>query len=555
MKNNQQDANHFWHQAFFADHQPHSLPASKQDSSQNHPKKIGVAGELWLTRLFAGTHSDEPPNADKLRIYKEGVIVDEIPLHCLGQETRIGRHPDADLRLEADKMAMFHALIVNREGVFYIKDLDAHVGVLVNHKKLKFDTLMPLVDGMQIDMPGYRLEFFLANAQTVMDESCLEADEQVNRSNVFYKEPAPPPTPLLPHLVAEGACLSLWRGGSTQLKVVAIIEETADCKTFRLAGVEPLLFSYKPGQFIIFTLTIAGQEVRRSYSLSSSPSRPNLLEMTIKRVPDGLVSNWFCDHVKVGDLFDVKGFFGKFSCFTTNDTKMLFVGAGSGITPLLSMCRWIADTAADVNVKVLASFKTPEDIIFRKEFELLAARHRNFQIAITLTAGWQGTEGWTGFTGRVNESMLKLVVPDLCDYDVFLCGPEPFAEHFTTLLRTLNYPLSRLHTESFGSGRSAAATQEVAKTLALKGVLHKVTFTKSGKTVDADEHITLLELAEAHGIALDCSCRAGSCGECEVKCKGEVSVTPFCEIDAKTKNAGFIYSCCSMAASDLELDC
>lgn len=81
-----------------------------------------------------------------------------------------------------------------------------------------------------------------------------------------------------------------------------------------------------------------------------------------------------------------------------------------------------------------------------------------------------------------------------------------------------------------------------------------MTFTKSGKIVDTDEHITLLELAEAHGIEIEYSCRIGSCGACEVKCRGDINTKESCEIDEKTRNAGFIYSCCSMARADIELD-
>ena len=135
--------------------------------------------------------------------------------------------------------------------------------------------------------------------------------------------------------------------------------------------------------------------------MSSSPSRPHLLEVTIKRMPGGLVSNWFCDHVKLGDVLTVKGPAGKFTCFNYPSNKMLFIGAGSGITPILSMSRWIADTASDVDVKLLASFKSPQDIIFRKEFEMLSARSSGFQVGITVTSGWHGTDFWTGFNGRV----------------------------------------------------------------------------------------------------------------------------------------------------------
>jgi ferredoxin-NADP reductase len=245
---------------------------------------------------------------------------------------------------------------------------------------------MPLQihDGMQIDFPSYRLEFAIANAPDVGDNFELEADELENIPDFFYKAPPPRSCPLLSNLIEDRGLQKVWSEGTINLKVRDIIEETHDCKTFRLVGEEPLLFSYKPGQFVTFILAIDGREVRRSYSMSSSPSRPHMLEVTVKRMPGGLVSNWFCDHVKLGDVLTVKGPTGKFTCFNYPSNKMLFIGAGCGITPILSMSRWIADTASDVDVKLLASFKSPQDIIFRKEFEMLSARSSGFQVAITV---------------------------------------------------------------------------------------------------------------------------------------------------------------------------
>jgi glycine betaine catabolism B len=108
--------------------------------------------------------------------------------------------------------------------------------------------------------------------------------------------------------------------------------------------------------------------------------------------------------------------------------------------------------------------------------------------------------------------------------------------------------------ESFGSGRSAQGSKGGGRTLELKGPQHKVTFTKSGITVDCDEHVTLLELAEAHGIEIEYSCRVGSCGACEVKCKGDIKASEECAIDGKTKAAGFVYTCCSRSLGDLEIE-
>ena len=262
--------------------------------------------------------------------------------------------------------------------------------------------------------------------------------------------------PLMSHLIDKHDKIAVWSKGTTILQVADIIDETRDTKTFRLVSNDsPILFSYQPGQFITFLLNINGEEVQRSYSMSSSPSRPHTLELTIKRVPNGFVSNWLCDNVKLGDKLTVKGPSGKFTCFHYPSSKIMFLAAGSGITPVMSMARWIVDTAADVDAKFIASIKSPSEIIFRKELELLSARHGSFQVALTVTSSWQSTEFWTGFTGRISPQMVEIVAPDFRERHIFMCGPDVFMEEMKEMLRGLNFPMANLHSESFTAGRVA----------------------------------------------------------------------------------------------------
>jgi glycine betaine catabolism B len=544
----------FWRRAFFSEG---GAVFSPPDASKKKPApdtaKVGGTGELWLTRLFQGDQFYGNPD-DKMAILKNGVEVHEIAVDKLGQETVIGRHPTAQLQLEAYKLGLFHAVIRKKDAKLYIEGLDLENGTLLNRKKLKPKVPVRLRDGDLVDLPGYQLRFALADAPPQEGHEDIEADELEEIPSYFYTPPSPPACPLLSNLVAQRSQIGMWSEGVTTLRVADIIEETHDVKTFRLVGEKPLLFSYKPGQFVTFLLNIDGREVQRSYSMSSSPSRPHVLELTIKRVPGGLVSNWFCDHVKLAQVLTIRGPAGKFSCFNYPSAKMVFIGAGSGITPIMSMSRWIVDTTSDVDVKMLVSFKSPADIIFRKELELISARHSRLQVGVTVTSGWHGTESWTGFTGRISPQMINIFVPDLAERHVFMCGPEPFAQAVTDTLREIGFDLSKLHTESFGTGRVAQGARVDVPALKLSEPLHKVTFAKSGLTVDTDEKLTLLELAEAHGIEIDYACRIGSCGACEVKCRGTVTMSKDCEIDQRTRDAGFVYACCSAARTDLEIE-
>ena len=393
------------------------------------------------------------------------------------------------------------------------------------------------------------------------------------------------PSPLLDHLVAGRQRIPVWSKGEVSLQIADIIEETHDVKTFRLVGKDPVLFSFKPGQFVTLIAEIGGEEVKRSYSISSSPSRPHTLELTVKRVPGGLVSNWMCDELKLGDLLRVRGPSGRFSCFNYPSRKMLYIAAGSGLTPLMSMSRWIVDTTADVDVVLLYSARTPPDIIFRKELELMSARHSGFRVLITVTSGWKGTEAWTGLTGRCNDSLIRMAAPDLMERHVFMCGPKPFMDTAKGCLRELGFPIANLHTESFGTGRLAKGTKvaprDVPKATTVSGVLvpvppaapatapppvdkpaaapsgpsFEIEFLGAGKKVMTEGQSNLLDLAECNGIEIPYACRTGECGSCKVLCKSgqlEMDLEEVDELglDDGERKEGYVLACISTPRSN-----
>lgn len=345
---------------------------------------------------------------------------------------------------------------------------------------------------------------------------------------------------------------------STPFTVLNCYDETPDTKTFRLGRINDPVFTFLPGQYIALSIVIQGQEYKRFYSLSSSPSRPKNIEITVKRVSNGgIVSNWLNDSLKVGDTVNIKGPFGKFSCINNAPQKILFLAAGSGIVPIMSMLRWLTDTNAPVNIRLLLSFRTSDDIIFREELKLMAARHKNVDINITLTTDAIERYQWSGLTGHVNEKMLAERIPDLTERSVYLCGPEAFMAECRKQLLALNLPPEKIFSESFTVTKPPAKSlPSCAGQLATDNAAnYRVSFAKSGKIVPADGRRTLLELAEQSGIAIGHECLSGSCGECMVKClNGKVDMTDQAEIDVIDRNKGWVYSCCSYPASNLVLD-
>ncbi|MBI3448580.1 MAG: FHA domain-containing protein [Acidobacteria bacterium] len=391
-----------------------------------------------------------------MTVLKDDKVVMEVTLE---PHVGIGRHPRMKVQLEDPLLSRTHAEVTGEGKEFFLRDTGSSNGTFLNGRKLEPGVPAKIAEGDVGQVGPFELKFRL-DAGRLESTMALPSPEAEAAADA-----PPPPSILLEHLIEGMAKKSIpvWSTGETMLRVADIVDETDDVKTFRLVGREPILFSYKPGQFVTLHLEIDGKKVLRSYSLSSAPSRPHTLEITVKRVPGGLVSNWLADNVKLGDLIKVRGPSGKFTCFEYPARKILLIGGGSGITPVMSMCRWIVDTTADVDVRFFVSAKSPRDIIFRKELELMSARHSGLQVMVTSTAMGSGTEAWVGITGRCSEKMFEMVCPDLHERHIFMCGPEPFMVAVKEILRALNFPLANLHTESFGGARGGRKRGQAAR--------------------------------------------------------------------------------------------
>ncbi len=354
--------------------------------------------------------------------------------------------------------------------------------------------------------------------------------------------------------------LPVWAGQQTALYVTEIIKETHDVYTFRFQGDPLCRFVYWSGQYATLVLNIDGKKVVRSYTISSTPTRPFVLEITIKRVPGGLVSNWLPDNLKEGDRVEIAGPKGKFSLIPGKiPKKVLFLGAGSGITPVISMSRWLCDVAADIDIQLFNSVRSPNDIIFRKEIEYMAERYRMFSsVVLSETRGHTGE--WPGVTGRISRPMMEMISPDLHERTIYMCGPDGFMKAVQGILAELKFDLSRLHTESFGGVRTSVTEKAApvggasADETAATGKF-AVEFTGSGKVARTDGSLSLLDLAEANDIDLDYGCRSGSCGDCKAKLvKGEVDMGAAAGLDAAEKAAGYVLTCVAKPKGDCTID-
>ena len=256
----------------------------------------------------------------------------------------------------------------------------------------------------------------------------------------------PSTEPLLP---PRPGSLDVWGETDSSTLICRQVQDiTHDVKTFLFEPAQPALFQHEPGQFVTLQLQIAGRCVSRCYTISSPPTRPHLLGITVKRQPGGLVSNWLHEAMAPGKRISADGPFGVFTIARRPSAKYLFLSAGSGITPLMSMPRTLYDLGSDADVVFVHSARTPLDIIFRRELETIASTMPTIRVTHVCERG-APREPWEGMHGYLSGAMLQLVAPDLAERAVFCCGPAPYMAAVRRILGEVGFDLANYHEESF----------------------------------------------------------------------------------------------------------
>jgi len=333
-----------------------------------------------------------------------------------------------------------------------------------------------------------------------------------------------------------------WRG---QLRVGSIIKETPNVKTFRLLPSSDdhfLPFTFVPGQFLNLAFWIGGARMNRSYSISSSPTQREYLDLTVRREPRGAVSRHIVDLLKVGDKIEAGGPVGKFIFTGKEENSIVLISGGVGITPMVSISRYLTERSWPGDIFFIYACRTPADYIFADEIAALERRNSKLHVVITMTRP-EGTD-WKGPRGHLTKELLTQSVPNLTSRRIHLCGPIPMMDATKALLAEMRVPLDQLKTEAFGTPKpSPTAAGTTAKATAA-GTGPLVTFSKNNKSAKIHTDQTVLELSEELGIGIEFSCRVGTCGVCKVKMtSGEVDQAVQDALDADDKTNGIILAC------------
>lgn len=372
------------------------------------------------------------------------------------------------------------------------------------------------------------------------------------------KPPVLDPLPGPSAVVAAGATSTSpltagWRG---QLRVGSIVTETPSVKTFRLlpSNNDSLIpFTFAPGQFLNVTFWIGGARMNRSYSISSSPTEREFIDLTVRREPRGAVSRHIYDLLKVGAQIEAGGPVGRFTFSGTEADSIVLIAGGVGITPMMSIARYLTKRSWSGDIFFVYACRAPSDFIFANDLGALQRANPRLRVAVTMDSP-EGTD-WKGLRGRITKELLAETIPDLASRRVHLCGPPLMMDATKAILTELGVAPAQLKTELFGPTKPASAAAGTTAKLTSPATGPLVTFSKNNKSAKIHIDQTVLELSEELAIAIEFSCRVGTCGVCKVKMtSGEVDMAVDDALEPEDKANNIILACQAKPKVDIAVN-
>jgi ferredoxin-NADP reductase len=336
--------------------------------------------------------------------------------------------------------------------------------------------------------------------------------------------------------------------GYHKLRVKDVVRETHDASSFVLEVPDELAetFNYRPGQFCAFRVSVDGVEQVRSYSMSSAPEIDADLTVTVKRVAGGLVSNWFLDHIGVGDVVEVTRPAGVFCPQDGADRPVLAFCGGSGVSPVMSITKHVL-TDTGRSVRLLYANRDRDSVIFDDALgglrganpDRLAVQHHLDDAGGFLTA----------------DAIKAFVGTDASDADCYVCGPGPFMDLVEAELVELGVPPERIFIERFLVEQqekevAATATGEADREARLPD---EVSVILGGKktVVKYQPGDTLLETARRGGLRPPFSCEAGNCATCMAFLKeGTVRMRANNALTPEEVEEGWVLTCQSLPSGE-----
>jgi ferredoxin-NADP reductase len=341
--------------------------------------------------------------------------------------------------------------------------------------------------------------------------------------------------------------------GFSEASVLAVLDEATDIRTFRLS--RPHGFDFTAGQFVPVRVSVDGKPHVRCYSISSSPDARGYLEISVRR--QGLVSTTLHATLRTGSRLLIGRPAGHFVYPGGDDRPLALLAGGIGITPLLSMLRYAISSDPSRPIALLYSARNPQAAAFYSELQVIAQRHPQVRIAVTMSepstsAPWR--------RGHIDAEMVRQYIAHPQHTIFCICGPVPMMAAMQQVLTSEGVPADQIRRENFDTAVAAsqinasASTESAVPRSQQAAKQHAITFAASARSITASDTHTLLEIAEAEGIVIPSSCRSGVCQACrtrvadgDVDCQSSV-------LDPDDRAQGFILPCVSWPQSDVVLE-
>jgi ring-1,2-phenylacetyl-CoA epoxidase subunit PaaE len=328
-----------------------------------------------------------------------------------------------------------------------------------------------------------------------------------------------------------------------QLKVEAIQWQTADTATFFLADISGQKVAYKAGQFITLVFTHHDEEIRRSYSLSSSPDE-ELLAITVKRITNGEISRFMLTKVRVGDILNAVEPAGRFTITDFKAPKdLLLFAAGSGIIPIFSQLKYALSRRGESHITLIYSSLNASSVLFNEALDELAAKHPDRLKIIYLLS----SEGNRLNNIKVEQLVKKNIKYGLANAEFYLCGPFTYMRMIRLTLLYMGLESGKIRKENFVLETVSVSNSSV--NFPPRNI--RIVFKNEMHDLIVGENQSILQAALQNNIPLPYSCRAGICSSCTAKCaKGKVQMTVNDVLTDADLAQGWVLTCTGHAVTD-----